>query len=96
MKNKHGTSLLFPTADAFHQAGAAIRVPQRQVIDQAFAADPNAMLFEPPDPADVDTDVVRVRRVMLLPFCYVRLLLAGSLSPCDAWLQIAGAVYNDN
>lgn len=83
-------------ANAFHQAGAPIRVPTRAAIDQALAADPTFALFDPPDPADAGTEIVRVRQTMLVPFHYVRLLLAHPLSPREAWIQVAGAIYNDN
>ena len=82
--------------DAFHQATAAVRVPTNTAIDAALAANPAAQLFDPPAPADADSEVVRTRRLTLLPFRYVRLLLPGPLTPREAWVQVAGAIYNEN
>ena len=83
-------------ANAFHQASAPARVPSRAVIDNAFATDPNVQMFDPLGAADPDAEVVRVRRVILVPFRCVRILLAGPLTPREAWIQLAGALHNDN
>jgi hypothetical protein len=80
---------------AFHQVVMSIRVPQREVIDQMLAAEPELTLLGPFGNDDAGTEVVRVRQAMLVPFRYVRLLLQRPLTPREAWVQVAGAIYND-
>jgi hypothetical protein len=80
---------------AFHQVGVSVRVPQREFLDQLLAADPAIALLGPFGNEDAGTDVVRVRQAMLVPFRYVRLLLERPLTPREAWVQVAGAIYND-
>jgi hypothetical protein len=82
-------------ANAFHQAGGfMIHVPTREVIDQTFGADLAVNLLGPFGNDDAGTEVlVRVRYAMLLPFCYMRLLLRRPLTPREAWIQLAGAIY---
>jgi hypothetical protein len=82
-------------ATAFHQVGVSIRVPQRAILDQLIAAQPESELFGPFGNDDAGTDVVRVRQAMLVPFRYVRILLQRPLTPREAWVQVAGAIYND-
>jgi hypothetical protein len=84
-------------ANAFHQAGGVtIRVPTREVIDQMLGADPEVRLLGPFGNDDAGTEIIRVRRyAMLLPFRYVRLLLRGPLTPKEAWVQLAGAIFAD-
>jgi hypothetical protein len=80
---------------AFHQVGVLVRVPQREVLDQLLAADPELALLGPFGNEDARTDVVHVRQAMLIPFRYVRLLLQRPLTPREAWVQVAGAICND-
>jgi hypothetical protein len=81
---------------AFHQVGMSIRVPQRELIDQMLAAEPEITLLGPFGNDDAGTEVVRVRQAMLVvPFRYVRLFLQRPLTPREAWVQVAGAIYND-
>jgi hypothetical protein len=83
-------------ANAFHQAGGVtIRVPTREVIDQMLGADPGIRLLGPFGNDDAGTEVIRVRYAMLLPFRYVRILLPRPLTPREAWIQLAGAIYTD-
>jgi hypothetical protein len=70
-------------------------VPQRKILDQALAAEPAAELLGPFGNEDTGTDVIRVCQAMLVPFCYVRILLQRPLTPREAWVQLAGAIYND-
>jgi hypothetical protein len=92
--NQAPPSIEWP-ANAFHQVGVSIRVPQREILDQALAADPTVELLGPFGNEDAGTDVIRVRQVMLVPFRYVRILLQRPLTPREAWVQLAGAIYND-
>jgi hypothetical protein len=80
---------------AFHQVGVSIRVPQREVLDQLLANEPAGELVGPFGNEDAGTDVIRVRQAMLVPFRYVRLFLERPLTPREAWVQVAGAIYND-
>jgi hypothetical protein len=80
---------------AFHQVAASVRVPQREVLDQLLAAGPELELLGPFGNEDAGTDVVRVRQAMLVPFRYVRLFLQHPLTPREAWVQVAGSIYND-
>jgi hypothetical protein len=82
-------------ANAFHQVNAAVRVPQRPAIEDWLAANPDADLMDPPDGGAADTELVRVRNCMLVPYRYVRLLFQHSMSPREAWEQLAGALDND-
>jgi hypothetical protein len=83
-------------ANAFHQAGdVTIRVPTREVIDQMLGADPGIRLLGPFGNDDAGTEVIRVRYAMLLPFRYVRILLRRPLTPREAWVQLAGAIFAD-
>jgi hypothetical protein len=69
--------------------------PPDAVLDQLLAADPALSLVGPFGNEDAGTDVVRVRQAMLVPFRYVRLLLERPLTLREAWVQVAGAIYND-
>jgi hypothetical protein len=82
-------------ANAFYQVGVLVRVSLREVIDQTLAGDPELKLLGPHENDEAGTEVIRVRQSMLVPFRYVRLLLPGSLTPREAWIQLAGAIYND-
>jgi hypothetical protein len=55
-------------ANAFHQVSAAVRVPHRQAIEDWLANEPDAALMDPPDALVANTDLVRVRNCMLVPF----------------------------
>jgi hypothetical protein len=92
--NQASPSIEWPVT-AFHQVGVLVRVPRREVLDQLLAADPELALLGPFGNEDAGTDVVRVRQAMLIPFRYVRLLLQCPLTPREAWVQVAGAIYND-
>jgi hypothetical protein len=82
-------------ANAFYQVGVSVRVCERAIIDQAFAGNPETQLLGPHDNDEAGTEVIRVRQAMLVPFRYVRILLPGPLTPREAWVQLAGAIYND-
>jgi hypothetical protein len=92
--NQAPPSIEWP-ANAFHQVAASVRVLQREVLDQHLAAGPELELLGPFGNEDAGTDVVRVRQAMLVPFRYVRILLQRPLTPREAWVQLAGAIYND-
>jgi hypothetical protein len=74
---------------------AAVRVPTRPALEDWLAANPDTPLVDPPDVLGLDTEVVRVRNCMLVPFRYVRLLLQQPLTPREAWVQLAGALVNN-
>jgi hypothetical protein len=76
---------------AFHQVGVLIRVPQREILDQLLAAEPERELVGPFGNDDAGTEVIRVCQEMLVPFCYVRLLMQRPLTPREAWVQVAGS-----
>jgi hypothetical protein len=82
-------------ANAFHQVNAAVRVPMRLSLEDWLAANPDTPLMHPPDALGFETEIVRVWNCMLVPFCYVRLLLQHPLTPQEAWVQLAGALSND-
>jgi hypothetical protein len=92
--NQAPPSIEWP-ANAFHQVAASVRVLQREVLDQHLATGPDLDLLGPFGKEDAGTDVIRVRQVMLVPFRYVRILLERPLTPREAWVQVAGAIYND-
>jgi hypothetical protein len=92
--NQAPPSIEWP-ANAFHQVGVSIRVPQREVLDQLPVAEPESELLGPFGNEDAGTDVIRVRQAILVPFRYVRILLQRPLTPQEAWVQVAGAIYND-
>jgi hypothetical protein len=75
-------------ANAFHQVRVSVRVPQREILDQALAANPTGELLGPFGNEDAGTDVIRVRQAMLVPFRYVRILLQRPLTPREAWVQL--------
>jgi hypothetical protein len=64
-------------------------------LDQVLAAEPERELVGPFGNDDAGTEVIRVRQAMLVPFRYVRVLLARPLTPREAWVQVAGAIFND-
>jgi hypothetical protein len=83
-------------ANAFHQAGGVtIQVPTRETLDQMLGGDPTLNLVGPFGNDDAGTEVLRVRHTILVPFCYVRLLLQTPLTPKEAWVQVAGAIIAD-
>jgi hypothetical protein len=92
--NQAPPSIEWPVT-AFHQVAASVRVPQREFLDQQLAAGPELELLGPFGNEDAGTDVVRVRQAMLVPFRYVRLFLQRPLTPREAWVQVAGAIFND-
>lgn len=73
-----------------------MRVFQHQVIEDWLVNKPDAPLMEPLDALGAGTELVRIRNRMLVPFHYVWLLLQRPLMPCEAWTQLAGALYNDS
>jgi hypothetical protein len=77
--NQAPPSIEWP-ANALHQVGVSVRVPQREILDQALAADPAVELLGPFGNEDAGTDVIRVRQAMLVPFRYVRILLQRPLT----------------
>ena len=68
-------------ANAFHQVNAAVRIPTRPVLEDWLVANPDTPLVDPPDALGLDTEIVRVRNCMLVPFRYVHLLLQRPLTP---------------
>ena len=68
-------------ANAFHQVNAVVRVPQRQVIEDWLANELDVVLMDQPGAVATNSDLVRVRNCMLVPFRYVRLLLQRPLTP---------------
>jgi hypothetical protein len=52
-------------ANAFHQVNVAVRVPQRQAIEDWLANEPDAALMDQPDVVAANSDLVRVRNCML-------------------------------
>jgi hypothetical protein len=70
-------------------------VPTRPVLDDWLVANPDTLLMDPPDAVGFDTEIVRVRNCILVPFHYKRLLLQCPLTPREAWVQLAGALFND-
>jgi hypothetical protein len=81
--------------DRISPGGASVCVPQRKVLNQLLAAGPELELLGPFGNNDAGTDVIRVCQVMLVPFCYVQLFLQRPLTPREAWVQVAGAIYNN-
>ena len=81
----------------FRQVNVAIRVPLANTIDTAFAGDADALQLRPFVDDDADPEPICVRRTCYVPPAYVPLfLVAGNLSPREAWMAVHGQNVIDN
>ena len=82
-------------SDYFHQLNQQLLVPTAATIDTVFAAQPEAELLGPYAQADAGTELIKVRRTCFVPPRYVPLLLAGPITPREAWERIRGQIVVD-
>ena len=84
----------FP-ANAF-DATEQQRVPTIAAMDGLLAAlPPNEHLIPAPGIDTADTEMVRSRNAIQVPYAYVSMVLTKRFKPREAWLEIAGAIRND-
>ena len=76
----------------FHTVVQVIQVPTVVMMDQLLAQDPNSQFVGPCGEEDAGMEVIRTRRATVVPHRYAQLLLAQSLTPCEAWLRVKGAI----
>ena len=81
--------------EPFFATTGEVRVPTVAALGDMLAAAPNGMLgpFEPD--AD-DTELVNTRRAIPIPFAYLPLFTFRSLSPSQAWIQVAAQIIEDD
>ena len=68
------------------------RVPTPAALDQLIAAHPDTEIFGPFAATDADTELVRTRRMMLIPSKYLPIVLDHGITAKQAWLRIRGSM----
>jgi len=78
--NNQGLNVELPN-EFFSLVGNQLLVPTAQVIQTAVAADPATEMLGPYVAGDAGTAIVRVRKMIPIPFKYVNLFLATEVTP---------------
>ena len=74
----------------FHTVIQLIRVPTVIMMDQLLGQDPYSQFVGPFGEDNAGTKIVCTRRATVVPHWYVQLLLAQSLTLCEAWIRVKG------
>ena len=72
-----------------------INVPTVATITAAIGGDPNLQLLGPYADGDAGTEVIRVRRTIVIPFSYVNVFLANEVTPRFFWETIHPQIITD-
>lgn len=88
------TTAVFPP-NAFYMVNE-VRAPDAASMAAAWTANPQAASLGPFAPDAPNTVLIRTRFLMIVPQPYIALLLGATLTPKEAWMLVATAVFNDN
>lgn len=80
----------------FNMTANQLQVPTVPHITAQLAADPALTIMGPYNPGDANTEVVRTRSIVTVPFAYAQLFLASErMSPRMYFEQVYPAILND-
>ena len=69
-------------------------VPKAAAIDAALAANPNTLLLSYFNSSNANVDAMRVRQVVYVSPHFVPIMLAGDLTPVQAWASLLSAIIS--
>ena len=73
----------------------SINVPTIATITAAIGGDPNLQQLGPYNDGDAGTEVIRVRRTIVIPFAYVNTFLANEVTPRFFWETVYPQIVTD-